>query len=113
TQFGSPSYMSWTTSGELIVMVMLGGMGTIFGPLYGALAMILTEEWLKSITEHWMIIFGPLIVVLITASRLGIAGLLQALDRRRPGLAQDSVWTLHATAGNQLPGRKTEAKEPT
>ena len=90
TQFGSPSYMSWSTSGELIVMVMLGGMGTLFGPLYGALAMILTEEWLKSITEHWMIIFGPLIVVLITASRLGMAGLLQALGRDR-AMAADQM----------------------
>jgi branched-chain amino acid transport system permease protein len=85
TQFASPSYMSWTTSGELIVMVMLGGMGTLMGPLYGALAMILTEEWLKSITEHWMIIFGPLIVVVAISSRLGITGWLSNLQlRRRP-----------------------------
>ncbi|AEC21471.1 putative branched-chain amino acid transport permease [Pusillimonas sp. T7-7] len=83
TQFGSPSYMSWTTSGELIVMVMLGGIGTLFGPLLGALAMILTEEGLKALTEHWMAIFGPLIVIIIIVSRLGIAGILQALDRRR------------------------------
>lgn len=83
TQFASPSYMSWTTSGELIVMVMLGGMGTLFGPLFGAVAMILTEEWLKSLTEHWMVIFGPLLVVVITTSRLGVAGILQSIDERR------------------------------
>lgn len=83
TQFASPSYMSWTTSGELIVMVMLGGMGTLFGPLFGAVAMILTEEWLKSWTEHWMVIFGPLLVVVITTSRLGVAGILQSVDERR------------------------------
>jgi branched-chain amino acid transport system permease protein len=83
TQFGSPSYMSWNTSGELIVMVMLGGMGTLFGPLFGAVAMIFTEEWLKSLTEHWMIIFGPLIVVVIITSRLGVVGMLQKLDARR------------------------------
>ncbi len=83
TQFGSPSYMSWTTSGELIVMVMLGGMGTLFGPLFGSVAMILTEEWLKSITEHWMAIFGPLIVIVIIGSRLGIVGMLQKLEARR------------------------------
>src|SRR5690606_964185 len=65
TQFGSPSYMSWTTSGELIVMVMLGGIGTLFGPLLRAMAMILTEEALKVLTEHWMVIFGPLIVFII------------------------------------------------
>jgi branched-chain amino acid transport system permease protein len=82
TQFAAPSFMSWTMSGELIVMVVLGGMGALFGPVFGALGMILTEEWLKSITEHWMIIFGPFIVLVISLSRQGIAGLL-AFARRR------------------------------
>src|SRR5690606_13698074 len=76
TQFAAPSYMSWAMSGELIVMVVLGGMGSIMGPLYGAAAMLLTEEALKSITDHWMIIFGPAIVAVAVASRRGIAGLL-------------------------------------
>ena len=85
TQFAAPSYMSWSLSGELIVMVVLGGMGTLFGPLYGALGMILTEEWLKALTEHWMVIFGPLIVLVISVSRLGIAGLLQRGSRPNTG----------------------------
>jgi len=83
TNFASPSYMSWQTSGELIVMVMLGGIGALFGPLFGALAMILTEEGLKQLTNHWMVIFGPLIVLVVLVSRQGLAGLLTALDRRR------------------------------
>src|SRR3546814_9132421 len=70
TQFASPSYMSWETSGEMIVMVMLGGIGTLIGPLLGALAMILTEEWLKSLTQHWMVIFGPLIILDRKSTRL-------------------------------------------
>lgn len=76
TQFAAPSYMSWAMSGELIVMVVLGGMGSIMGPLYGAAALLLTEEALKTITEHWMIILGPAIVAVAVASRMGIAGLL-------------------------------------
>lgn len=76
TQFAAPSYLSWAMSGELIVMVVLGGMGSIMGPLYGAAAMLLTEEALKSVTEHWMILFGPAIVAVAVASRRGIAGLL-------------------------------------
>ncbi|TEA70308.1 branched-chain amino acid ABC transporter permease [Allopusillimonas ginsengisoli] len=83
TQFASPSYMSWTMSGELIVMVMLGGIGTLFGPLFGAMAMILTEEGLKLITHHWMVIFGPLIVLVVLVSRRGLAGLFDSIDRRR------------------------------
>lgn len=81
TQFAAPSYLSWAMSGELIVMVVLGGMGSIMGPLYGAAAMLLTEEALKSITEHWMIIFGPAIVAVAVASRRGIAGLLNRASR--------------------------------
>ncbi|UHL63521.1 branched-chain amino acid ABC transporter permease [Paralcaligenes sp. KSB-10] len=82
TQFASPSYMSWTTSGDLIAMVVLGGMGTLVGPLFGAVGMILAEEWLKSLTEHWMIIFGPLIVLIVTLSRQGLVGLLLQAERR-------------------------------
>ncbi|MFT0545299.1 branched-chain amino acid ABC transporter permease [Allopusillimonas ginsengisoli] len=88
TEFASPSYMSWTTSGELIVMVMLGGLGTLFGPLVGSLAMILTEEGLKMLTQHWMVIFGPLIVLVVTVSRQGIIGVLHIVQDRH---AQRSV----------------------
>ncbi len=96
TQFASPSYMSWTTSGELIVMVMLGGIGALFGPLFGALAMILTEEGLKLLTHHWMVVFGPLIVLVVLISRQGLAGLLDDLDRRRTARRQQT--TLHREA---------------
>src|SRR3546814_19693355 len=76
TQFASPSYMSWETSGEMIVMVMLGGIGTLIGPLLGALAMLLTEEWLTSLTPHWMVIFAPLIILVVINSRQGLVGLV-------------------------------------
>lgn len=81
TQFAAPSYMSWAMSGELIVMVVLGGMGSVMGPLYGAAALLLTEEALKAVTEHWMLILGPAIVAIAVGSRLGIAGLLAAGTR--------------------------------
>lgn len=87
TQFAAPSYMSWAMSGELIVMVVLGGMGSVMGPLYGAAALLLTEEVLKGITEHWMIILGPAIVAVAVASRHGIAGLVSGAPdsvSRRP-----------------------------
>ena len=62
TLYVSPSYLAWTTSGELIVMVALGGMGTLFGPVAGALAFLLLEEGLKLLTDHWMLPMGLLIV---------------------------------------------------
>lgn len=75
--FASPSSMTWTVSGELIVMVVLGGIGTVCGPLVGALLFIGLEEVLKGVTEHWMAIFGPLIVLMALVGRRGVVGLLQ------------------------------------
>jgi branched-chain amino acid transport system permease protein len=77
--FASPSTMAWSVSGELIVMVVLGGMGSVIGPLLGAVAFLGLEEWLKGTTEHWMAIFGPLIVLMAVSGKRGIAGLLDLI----------------------------------
>ena len=74
--FASPSSLAWTVSGELIVMVVLGGIGTVVGPVLGALVFLGLEEVLKGLTEHWMVIFGPLIVVMALVGRRGIVGLI-------------------------------------
>lgn len=79
--FASPSTLAWTVSGELIVMVVLGGIGTVAGPVVGALVFLGLEEVLKGVTEHWMAIFGPLIVVMALVGRRGIVGLLEVLPR--------------------------------
>lgn len=79
--FASPSTMAWTVSGELIVIVVLGGMGSVFGPLLGAVGFLGLEEILKGFTEHWMVVFGPLIVLMALAGKFGMVGLLQALDQ--------------------------------
>jgi len=81
--FASPSTMAWTVSGELIVMVVLGGMGSVFGPLFGALLYLGVEEILKGFTEHWMAIFGPLIVLIALVGKHGITGLLQRFGSAR------------------------------
>jgi branched-chain amino acid transport system permease protein len=81
--FASPSTMSWVVSGDLIVMVVLGGIGAVFGPLLGALAFLGLEEILKSFTEYWLAIFGPLVLLVALMGRAGIAGLLETVDRRR------------------------------
>jgi branched-chain amino acid transport system permease protein len=77
----SPAMMSWQTSGELIAMVVLGGMGSVFGPLLGVLAFVGIEEIMKSYTDHWMLIFGPIIVLVALSGKNGILGGLIALDR--------------------------------
>jgi branched-chain amino acid transport system permease protein len=81
--FASPSTLSWLVSGDLIVMVVLGGIGSVFGPLLGAVAFLGLEEILKMFTEHWMAIFGPIIVLVALLGKAGIVGLLEGLERRR------------------------------
>jgi len=76
TEFVSPAMMHWTRSGDLIVMVVLGGMGSIFGPLIGAVALLVLEEVLSGITEFWQIILGPLLLLVVLFARGGIVGLL-------------------------------------
>jgi len=81
--FASPSSLAWTVSGELIVMVVLGGIGTVAGPVIGALVFLGLEEVLKGLTEHWMVIFGPLIVVMALVGRRGIVGLIDLWPKPR------------------------------
>jgi branched-chain amino acid transport system permease protein len=81
--FASPSSLAWTVSGELIVMVVIGGIGTVAGPVLGALVFLGLEEVLKGLTEHWMLVFGPLIVVMALVGRRGIAGLVDFRPTRR------------------------------
>jgi branched-chain amino acid transport system permease protein len=76
TDFVSPAMMYWTRSGDLIFMVVLGGMGSTFGPLFGAVALLVLEEALSGITEYWQIILGPLLLLVVLFARGGIDGLL-------------------------------------
>lgn len=77
TEFVSPDMMHWTRSGDLIIMVVLGGMGTLFGPVYGALAFLLVEEALSAVFQLWRLWFGPLLILVVLFARGGIVGLLK------------------------------------
>ncbi|MPZ55516.1 MAG: branched-chain amino acid ABC transporter permease [Rhizobiales bacterium] len=76
TDFISPAMMHWTRSGDLIVMVVLGGMASVFGPLIGAVALLVLEEVLSGITEYWQIILGPLLLLVVLFARGGVDGIL-------------------------------------
>jgi branched-chain amino acid transport system permease protein len=83
-EFVSPAYMHWQRSGELILMVLLGGTGTLYGPILGAFAFSLLEEVLSRLTEHWKAILGLLLILLVLFANGGIAGAIASW--RRGGL---------------------------
>jgi len=76
TDFISPAMMHWTRSGDLIVMVVLGGMQAMFGPLIGALTFLVLEEGLSRLTEYSNLILGPLLLVVAISIHGGIDGLI-------------------------------------
>lgn len=76
TEYISPGLMHWTLSGELMVMVLLGGLGTLFGPVLGAAMFLLLEEGLAMYTEHWMIYMGPTLIFAVIFAKRGMFGLL-------------------------------------
>jgi len=82
-EFVSPAYMHWQRSGELIMMVLLGGTGTRYGPMFGALAFLVLEETLSRVTVNWKILLGPLLVATVLYAKGGIAGAIDAW-RQRP-----------------------------
>ena len=69
-------------------MVVLGGLGSVFGPLLGALTFFGVEEVLKAYTEHWMAVFG---LAILAVAMLGRTGLMGWLDGFKPASSQDAV----------------------
>ena len=84
TEFVTPAFMHWTRSGEILVMVILGGMGTLIGPVIGAAVLLALEEVLASYTQHWMVILGPILVFIVLFAKGGILGLLPEAKRAAP-----------------------------
>ncbi|WP_410469742.1 branched-chain amino acid ABC transporter permease [Bradyrhizobium sp. 33ap4] len=81
TDFVSPAVMYWTRSGDLMVMVILGGMGSLFGPVIGAIVYLLLEELLSQFTEYSGLILGPVLLLIVLFARGGIMGLLGRMRR--------------------------------
>ena len=90
-EFVSPAAMHWTRSGDLLIMVILGGMGTLFGPVLGTVMFLLLEEylpeWMDALLfpgagEHWMGVLGPLLILLVLFARGGVHSLLGRLSLR-------------------------------
>ena len=79
--FVSPANMSWLRSAELIVMVILGGIGTVYGGIIGAIVYSLLELILGNYTVHWQVIFGPFFVLAVLFARRGVLGAVFGTQR--------------------------------
>ena len=73
-EFVSPDILRWTRSGELLIMVILGGMGTLVGGVVGALALLMMEEVLIAFTEYWQVYLGPILIAVVLYARGGLWG---------------------------------------
>jgi branched-chain amino acid transport system permease protein len=76
SEFVAPAFMSWQRSGELLVMTILGGVGSLWGAILGAIAYLTLEEVLSFLTDQTHLIIGPLLVVVAIFGRRGLAGAL-------------------------------------
>jgi branched-chain amino acid transport system permease protein len=79
----SPNLLHWTQSGTLMVMVILGGVATLWGGLAGAAALLLLQEVLSAYTEHWEFWTGWVLLAVVLFARNGLGGVLQRLLRQR------------------------------
>ncbi|MDI9349113.1 MAG: branched-chain amino acid ABC transporter permease [Candidatus Symbiobacter sp.] len=76
--YAAPSYLAWPMSGNLIMMVVIGGLGTSIGPLLGAILLLLGEEILQRTTEHWMFWLGAMILALALSGKTGLIDVMTA-----------------------------------
>ncbi len=80
-RFVSPAMLGWQTSGELLVLVILGGVGRLAGPVAGAGAFVALEHWLGASGDHWLLYLGAVLLGVVLFARGGILGLLAGRPR--------------------------------
>ena len=79
--FVSPAMLDWHTSGEIIVFVLLGGVGRLFGPVAGAMLFVALETVLGGLTQHWQLGLGLILLGVVLFARGGLIGLLTGSAR--------------------------------
>jgi branched-chain amino acid transport system permease protein len=75
-RFVSPTMFSWQTSGEIMIFIIIGGVGRLFGPVIGALVFVALEHWLGALSDFWHIYLGLLLLVIVLFGRGGLIGML-------------------------------------
>jgi branched-chain amino acid transport system permease protein len=82
TSLADPSIVDWLHSAQVLVMLIIGGIGTLVGPAIGAFVLIVLTDQASELTEHWKLIVGTLVIAITLFSRGGIVGLAQSMGAR-------------------------------
>ncbi|MGE0153205.1 MAG: branched-chain amino acid ABC transporter permease [Reyranellaceae bacterium] len=80
--FASPDLLHWSSSGQVLIMTILGGIGTLYGPFIGAGLVVLLQDKLSSLTEHWMLPLGLIFVLVIRFLPKGLLGMVRLGSQR-------------------------------
>jgi len=83
TLFVSPELLVWTVSGEALIVVILGGLGTLVGPIIGAALLVFLKYEIGSYTEHWHLLVGLFLIVAVMAGGRGVYGQVEHIIQRR------------------------------
>jgi branched-chain amino acid transport system permease protein len=78
----SPGHLSWHQSGLVLILVILGGMGTLYGPVLGAFVLGLLQDQVQDVTAHWLLVQGIFVILVVLFLPHGIAGLVARLAHR-------------------------------
>jgi branched-chain amino acid transport system permease protein len=82
SRYASAHYMYWTVSGEAVIWTIVGGTGTLLGPAFGTAFLVVLREELSVYWEHYLLILGLLIILMVTFAPDGLAGLFRRLEAR-------------------------------
>ncbi len=86
----SPGHLSWHQSGLALILVILGGMGTLYGPVLGAFVLVLLHDQVQDITVHWQLVQGVFVILVVLFLPHGVAGLVARFGRRDAALDRGS-----------------------
>lgn len=88
TQYVSPGLLSWTVSGEALVVVILGGLGALVGPILGAILFVILKHEVSAITPYWHAIVGLILIAVVMSRANGVFGFVEARMAARKPQAQ-------------------------
>ena len=80
-RFVSPTMLSWQMSGEIIIFIIIGGVGRLFGPVIGAMIFILLEHTLGGLSEFWHVYLGALLLGIVLFAKGGVIGALAGREK--------------------------------